>query len=143
MIENDTPSQAENIPGGNSPFDHIVDDTEERAEAREWILRSFREERDPDQMVAELTANGWPSDDAEAMVEEGRKATRQLRGVVTREDVVRASEARYRGSFSNIAARFGMGGMLLVGIHFLLSFTSFRRSPWPRGQQKHHEEDQV
>jgi hypothetical protein len=111
----------------STPLDHIVDDSEQRAECREWIHREFSEGRGADDILAELIGNGWPTEDAETMVEEGRRATRHLRGVVTRDEVARAAESRYRTSM-NIAPKMATFGLLWVGIHFLANLPSTLRA---------------
>src|SRR4051794_3083724 len=84
-----------------SPFDHLVDDADARRESAEWAYGQLVAGRSPEQVVAGLAAGGWSADDAESIAEDARKRTRHLRGVVTREEVARDSEAYYRGAMRN------------------------------------------
>src|SRR5262245_20340474 len=79
-----------------TPLDRVVDDVLERDTARQSIAAQLLAGRIPEELVAELVASGWSQDDAEEMVEDGRKQTRAQRGVVTRDDVARAVHQRYR-----------------------------------------------
>src|SRR2546423_5233317 len=88
-------------------LDHIVDDLEARRECEEWVRAELLAGRAQEDVVKELTRAGWPKDDAEGIVEEGRRQTRQERGVVTREAVVREANRRHRGA---------MGTGLLTGL---------------------------
>ncbi|MDB5172866.1 MAG: hypothetical protein JWO87_1563 [Phycisphaerales bacterium] len=134
-MSEEQPPPAEPQLGNGSPLEHIIDDSEERAECREWIHREFCAGTDTDEILAELIASGWTTEDAESMVEDGRRATRHLRGVVTRDEVARAAEARYRRSM-NIAPKLAAGGLLWVGVHFLVNLprllNELRRRPYRR-----------
>ncbi|HET6251146.1 MAG TPA: hypothetical protein VFE47_25920 [Tepidisphaeraceae bacterium] len=104
-------------PPADNPLEHIVDDTEERGDCHEWIYRQFVAGRGADEILAELIGNGWPADDAEAWVEQSRRATRHLRGVITREGVARAVEKRSRKAFRT-AFRVALAGIILVAITY-------------------------
>lgn len=52
--------------------------------------------RTPEDLASELVSNGWDEDDAAGIVENARRQTRHLRGVVTRDDVARSAWAHYR-----------------------------------------------
>jgi hypothetical protein len=79
-----------------SPFDEIVDDGKPVVEAKAWIYAEFLSGRSPEELTAELVAQGWPAADAETLVEEGRRLTRQRRGVVTRDQVVEELNEKWR-----------------------------------------------
>src|SRR5260221_1203110 len=81
---------------GDSPMEHVVDDLDARLECEAWILAELRSERAPEELVEELVACDWARDDAEIMVEQGRRATRAERGVVTRDDVMHHVHLKYR-----------------------------------------------
>ncbi len=112
-----------------------MDDTRERADCRAWLYQQFHAGRDADGLLAELIGLGWPVEEAEALVEEGRRATRHLRGAITREEVARVAEVRYRNAIG-IASKYAMGGLVWVIIHFLMSLLSFNRVPWPQSGRK-------
>jgi len=63
----------------DSPFDQIVEDVDKDREIRAWIYAEFVSGRSADEISAELLNGGWASEDVEALVEEGRKATRHRR----------------------------------------------------------------
>ena len=92
---------------GAGALDHVVDDLEARRECADWVRAELLEGRIPEEIVEELATGGWPRDDAEGIVEEGRRQTRAERGLVTREDVVREANRRYRGA---------MGTGILTGL---------------------------
>ena len=112
--ENSTPASHDVDPAA---LEHIVDETEERGNCQEWIYRQFVDGRDADSILAQLIGNSWDADDAEGMVEEARRATRHLRGVITRETVARAAERRYRKAFK-VAFRVTLGAILLLAIMY-------------------------
>jgi hypothetical protein len=63
----------------NSPFDQIADDQGKHAEVGAWIYAEFVSGRSFDEIFGEMIAGGWGREEAEALVEEGRKATRDRR----------------------------------------------------------------
>jgi hypothetical protein len=63
----------------SSPFDQIADDRGKHAEIRAWIYAEFVSGRSYDDIFGEMIAGGWEKEDAEALVEEGRRATRNRR----------------------------------------------------------------
>src|SRR3954469_23310389 len=77
-------------------FDDIVDDDPLPKETVEWAIEQLLDGREFDQVGAELVESGWPAEQAERIVEEARKQTRNERGVITRETVNRAVTANYR-----------------------------------------------
>ena len=81
-------------PNEESPFDHIVDDGPARQLCAEWALSEIAGGRSPEDVAADLVANGWSSDDAEQICEQARRATRHLRGGTSREEVARAFGVR-------------------------------------------------
>jgi len=62
-----------------SPFDQISDDCGKYAEIRAWIYAEFVVGRTFDEIFAEMIAGGWDKENAETLVEEGRRATRDRR----------------------------------------------------------------
>ena len=90
-------------PAPAAPSERHFDDSEAYAEARSWIWAEFRRGRMPEEMVAALRDTGWSLDKAEWLVEEGRKESRSLRGIVTRDDVVRDLNKKWsKGSDAEI-----------------------------------------
>jgi hypothetical protein len=61
-------------------FDVIVNDTNPWEECAVWALAEIREGRLPEDVEADLVAQGWPPDDVAGMVERCRKEARQRRG---------------------------------------------------------------
>jgi hypothetical protein len=59
--------------------DTIVDDRDARAELEAWIHSEFLSGRQSDEILAALVEQGWPTDDAEILVEQIRKQTRHRR----------------------------------------------------------------
>jgi hypothetical protein len=78
----------------NSPFDHIIDDEGPRKECADWAFGEIGGGRSPEEVAADLVANGWPEYDAEEICERARKETRHLRAGTTRDDVSRAFGTR-------------------------------------------------
>jgi hypothetical protein len=113
-----------------SSLEHIIDDTEERGECSDWIYQRMCEGHDPDALLAQVIAMGWPEDEAAAMVEAERRKTRHLRGVVTREDVARTVDARYRRTMSRspFLACFGIFGVAIHSARSLLGYFSIRNN---------------
>jgi hypothetical protein len=81
-------------------LDRIVDDETPRREALIWALEQVECGRAFEEVTAELVGNGWPGDDAAEIVEAARLATLELRGAITRDQVVRAADRRYRRSMT-------------------------------------------
>ena len=79
-------SQANN----DSPLNHIVDDESSRAQCSEWALDEIASGRSPEDVAADLIANGWAQHDAEEICEAARRRTRSSRGVTSREEVAGA-----------------------------------------------------
>jgi len=88
-------------------FDAIVDDDTPREEARLWSIEQLRTGRSFDEVLAELMDEGWSPEHAELILEYARQQTRDERGVVTREQVAKATDAYYRG---------GTGGGIFAGM---------------------------
>ncbi len=101
----------------------------------EWTVEEMTKGRTPEELAAELADNGWSEDDAAELVENARRSTRHLRGVITREDVARENASRYHKAtalswftaFLSIASAW----RLLNSVAFLLS--SRRRQPLTPG----------
>ena len=82
-------------PPDPSPLDHVVDDLGPKLAWSEWAVEEMTKGRCMEELAVELTANGWSDDDAAELVENARRQTRHLRGVITRDDVARENAARY------------------------------------------------
>lgn len=112
----------------DSPLDHIVDDYVPRQDALEWATAQFASGRSFEELVTQLTADGWTETDATEIVEEARRQTLHVRGAVTRQQIVHASNRRYRQAmtggwfvgFPSVAAAMRL-------IHSLASLASLRR----------------
>lgn len=74
----------------NSPFDHIVDDSAARSECTDWAIGEVASGRSPEEVAADLIANGWSNEDAETIAETARKQTRSSRGGTSRQEVATA-----------------------------------------------------
>ncbi|HEY2589490.1 MAG TPA: hypothetical protein VGI81_27335 [Tepidisphaeraceae bacterium] len=77
-----------------------MDDLSAKEHCADWILEQMTGGRAPEQITADLCGQGWDPEEAEALVEYVRKATRRERGVVTRDDVARSANRRYRQSWA-------------------------------------------
>jgi hypothetical protein len=82
-------------PVDSNPLEHVVDDREAKVAWGEWAVEEMTKGRCAEELIAELTANGWDEDDAAELAENARRQTRHLRGVITRDDVARQNAARY------------------------------------------------
>src|SRR5205807_3847034 len=85
-------------PADAGALDYVVDDLDARRACEEWVRAELIGGRTAEELAEGLVAAGWPHDDAEGIVEEGRRQTRGERGIVTRDDVVREANRRYRGA---------------------------------------------
>jgi hypothetical protein len=110
----------------------IVDDLEPRREAAAWAYGELGEGREAEAVVADLLVQGWSQGDAEEIVEDARRQTRHRRGVVTRDDVARSAESRYRSNLRHNPLAGG-GGMFGVLGSFFRSLASLFRSRKPPG----------
>jgi hypothetical protein len=81
-------------------LDRIVDDETPRREALVWAVEQVERGRTFEDVTTELVTNGWSADDATEIVEAARVATLELRGAITRDQVVRAADRRYRRSMT-------------------------------------------
>jgi hypothetical protein len=114
-------------PSDSSPLDNVVDDYAPRREAIEWATAELAAGRGFDEVAAELAGGGWPEGDAAEIVEAARRQTRHVRGVVTREQVVRASNQHYRVSMGGWFVGFPSVAAMRRLIHSLASLASLRR----------------
>ena len=64
---------------GASVFDQIVDERHKYHEIKAWIYAEFVSGRTFEEISADMISQGWDRDTAEALVEEGRKSTRDRR----------------------------------------------------------------
>jgi len=74
----------------NSPFDRIVDDHTARTECTDWAIGEIATGRSPEEVAADLIANGWSTEDAESIAETARRQTRSSRGGTSRQEVASA-----------------------------------------------------
>jgi hypothetical protein len=79
-----------------APLDHIVDDFDARRSWSDWAVDQMASGRTAEEVAAELVVNGWGEEEAAEMAEAARKATRHLRGAITRAEVAGEFAARYR-----------------------------------------------
>ena len=115
-------------PSHSSPLDRIVDDYAPRQDALEWATAQLTDGRAFEELVAQLTADGWAESDATEIVEEARRHTRHVRGALTREQIVRASNRRYRQAMTGgWFVGFPVVAAAMRLIHSLASLASLRR----------------
>jgi hypothetical protein len=120
------------VPSDPTPLDQIVDDYAPRQEALQWATAQLADGRTFEDISAHLIQTGWTESDAAEIVEEARQQTRHYRGAVTRQQIVRASNRRYRQAmtggwfvgFPSVTAAMRL-------IQALASLASLRR-PRPR-----------
>jgi hypothetical protein len=77
-------------------LDRVVDDYAPRQDAVEWATAELAAGRAFEAVTAELEQGGWPAADAAEIVEAARRESRAERGVVTREQIAREANRRYR-----------------------------------------------
>jgi hypothetical protein len=78
-----------------SPLEQIVDDYEPRLEAFDLAVAALQTGSTFEQVKSRLMAIGWADSDAEEILEEARIHTREMRGVVTRDQVLRHAHRRF------------------------------------------------
>ena len=125
-------------PSDPSPLDQIVDDYAPRQEALQWATAQMAAGRTFEDISTHLIQTGWSESDAAEIVEAARQQTRHYRGAVTREQIVRVSNRRYRQAmtggwfvgFPSVTAAMRL-------IHALASFASLRRRPRRPDDQFH------
>jgi len=88
------PSEPADLPG-STPLDRVIDDLEPKEAWFEWAVDEMAKGRCPEELAAEMVAQGWGEEDAAELVETARRRTRHLRGVITRDEVARENAARY------------------------------------------------
>ena len=98
--DSDARKASEREPASDNPLEHVVDDLSAKEQCADWILEQMTAGRTPEEITGELRAQGWDPEEAQALVEYVRKATRRERGLITRDDVVRSANRRYRQSWS-------------------------------------------
>ena len=82
-------------------LEHVVDDLEPREAAIAWLCERMLAGQSADELAEALARDGgWSAESADELVEEARRQTRHQRGVVTRDDVVRDVNLRYRQSMT-------------------------------------------
>jgi hypothetical protein len=107
----------------------IEDDVTTIHEAQMWAAAELVDGRSPEELTAQLTGEGWDADEAEQIVETARKETREERGVVTRDDVVRDLNVDYRRATGglSVAFRSGLFGLYGFTTGFLAALRSVRK----------------
>jgi hypothetical protein len=95
----------------------VVDDDTPREEALRYATAALEAGESFDAVISGLLNAGWPDEEAEMIVEQARKLTRDVRGVTTFQDVRREFQRHYRST-----ARW------TVGFPALHAFLSLRRS---------------
>jgi len=81
-------------------LEQVVDDFEIQASSLAWVTDELLKGRSTEDLQNCLVDQGWTSDEASNVVEQARRATRRLRGVITREDVVIEANRNYRKSMT-------------------------------------------
>src|SRR5689334_16614977 len=129
-MSNDTISTSDTaVAEAAQRLEQVVDDSTPRQQCSAWVHEQLVAGRDADELLAELLGNGWPQEDAESIVEGQRRATRHLRGCVTRAQVAAVAEKRYRHAF-RYASRMAFGGIMMVCLSYVYSVVT-KRMPWP------------
>jgi hypothetical protein len=116
------------VPPDPLPLDQVIDDYAPRQEAIEWATGELTDGQSFEEVHRHLTESGWSEADASQIVEEARGLTRHVRGALTRDQVMRTTNQRYRQ---------GMMGGWFVGLpsiaavrrlmHSLASLSFLRR----------------
>jgi hypothetical protein len=112
------------------PLAEIVDDYAPRQDAIEYAVAELAAERSFEDVAADLTAAGWPGNDADEIVESARQQTRGVRGARTRDDVLRQANAHYRqASRGGWFIGFPSIASVMRLLHALGSLASLKRRP--------------
>lgn len=117
-------------PNPESSFDRIVDDETPRREAVEWAVAELTGGRSFEQVLAGLGESGWSGEDADAILELARQQTRHIRGVTTRDEVVRQANRNYRKGMTGWVVgmpSLAAAARLLYSLGSLLSLRRGRR----------------
>ena len=113
-----------------SPLEQVVDDFAPRQDALEWAITQLAANRTFEDISAHLMQAGWSESDAAEIVEEARQQTRHYRGAITREQIVRTSNRRYRQAMTGgWFVGFPVVAAAMRLIHSLASLSSLRRRP--------------
>jgi hypothetical protein len=107
----------------------VEDDESAIHEARLWAAEELVNGRSPEELLAQMLAGGWQTDQAQQTIETARQETRQQRGVITRDDVVRDLNADYRRATGglSVAFRSGLFGLYGFTTGFMAAVRSARR----------------
>jgi coenzyme F420-reducing hydrogenase gamma subunit len=73
---------------------HVEDDVDAMDECRRWLAASMHEGVTPDELLTQLIGNGWPVEQAEQLVEEVRRKTRDSRSVLGERDRIAQPKPR-------------------------------------------------
>jgi hypothetical protein len=103
-------SESRNNEGADSlPFDEIVDDGAPRNDCIAWAVSELDRGQTPEDVAAELVANGWSMDDAESISDAARQSSHRIK---PRQSVARAYGA---GDPNVMRAATPLAPMTLLG----------------------------
>lgn len=106
-------SDPQNQPDPAAALEAVVDDATPREEALRFAIESLENGESFESTAAMLVSAGWASEDAEAIVEDARKQTREARGVTTLADVRQQND---RTRHATHAGRWTAGFPLLSAV---------------------------
>jgi hypothetical protein len=102
-------------PDPAAALEHVIADEVIDPEGLQWAAEELLTGREPADLVAELLGNGWQEPAAERVVETARQQTRDERGVLTRDRVVRDLNVDYRRATAGMSVAFRSGLFGLYG----------------------------
>src|SRR2546423_13953196 len=100
-----------------SPLDQIVDDYEPRLEAFDLAVAALQTGSTFEEVKSRLMEIGWSESDAQEILEEARIHTREARGLITRDQVLRNVHGRYRQGMSGWFVGFPLWAAAFRFIH--------------------------
>ena len=115
------------LPNDPDSLNHIIDDLSTREQCADWIAEGLIEGRTVESLTEELVANGWHEDDASDLIEQVRRLTRNQRGVVTRNDIVRDADRRYRRAMGGWFTGLPTFTAAFKLLNSLITLVGFRR----------------
>lgn len=106
----------------------VVDDESPRQQALAWARTKWLEpDADGDAIWATLVEIGWPSDEADEIVEQTRLETRDERGVANFDDSLRTSHRAYRRGNTGPLLGFAALASAWRLVHSIKSLFALRR----------------
>jgi hypothetical protein len=124
-------------------LEQVIDDVPPAVPYVEWAVHEMTIGRSAAAILKDLIAEGWSAEEAEAITEEARLATRHLRGGVTRERIARASEREYRDTMTKARTMGIFGGLgLIFGTAATALSAIFRSSALKSPKPKFVEEEE-